>query len=171
MRLNSQHDKVKVIGLVTSTNFDKSLGPTVSTIESWKFSPPPNPKPDFEAVLDHRPDPNWVPAGYDGENLPMTGRLLVLDPRRGFPDNGVCDAWNGFLGDERMDATYLAVMGEVMPSMSDTLLRSGGPYDAHVFHERAEEWAQKNPGVPLVMNNNSVAEVSFLCNWRENAMN
>lgn len=160
MRLHSQDDRVKAIGLVTSTNFDKSLGPTVSASESWKFSPPPKSKPDFEAVLNHRPDPNWIPASYDGENLPMTGRLLVLDPRGGFPDNGVCDAWNGFLQDERIDATYLAVMAEIIPSMSDTLQRNGGPYDARVFQGKTEEWAQKNPGVPLVMNNNSVAEVS-----------
>lgn len=153
---------MKVIALATSTNFDKALGPTVAPAGSWKFSPPPKPKPDFDAVLAHKPDPNWVPAGYDGEILPMTGRLLVLDPRGGFPDNGVCDAWNGFLGDERINATYLAVMTEIMPSMSDTLLRNGGPYDARVFQERAEQWAQKNPGVPLVLNANSIAEVSLL---------
>lgn len=156
---------MKAIGLATSTNFDKSVGPTVSKSASWKFSPPPKPKPDFDAVLAHKPDPNWVPAGYDGEILPMTGRLLVLDPRGGFPDNGVCDAWNGFRGDERINATYLAVMTEIMPSMSDTLLRNGGPYDAHVFQGRAEKWAQENPGVPLIMNANSIAEVSQLRLW------
>lgn len=139
------------------------MGPTVSTSESWKFSPPPKPKPDFDAVFAHKPDPHWVPAGYDGEILPMTGRLLVLDPRGGFPDNGICDAWNGFMGDERIDATYLAVMTEIMPSMSDTLLRNRGPYDARVFQEKAEQWAQENPGIPLVMNANSIAEVSLRC--------
>jgi hypothetical protein len=77
--------------------------------------------------------PNWAPAVYKGEILPVTGRLLVLDPRDGFPDNGVCDAWRGFMGDERIDATYLPLMGEIMPSLSDTLLRNGGPYDARVF--------------------------------------
>lgn len=157
--LRRQDDKVKVFALANSTNFDKPLGPTVTAPASWNFSPPTKPKPDFEAVLAHRPDPNWIPAGYDGEILPMTGRLLVLDPRGGFADDGVCDAWNGFLGDERINATYLAVMTEIMPSMSDTLLRNGGPYDARVFQERAEEWARTNPGVPLVLNANSVAEV------------
>lgn len=145
---------------MTSTNFDTPLGPTVPPSESWKFSPPPKPKPDFEAVLAHKPDPNWVPAVYAGENLPMTSRLLVLDPRDGFPDNGVCDAWNGFQGDERIDATYMAVMAEIMPSMSDTLLRSGGPYDARVFQAMAEQWARKNPGVPMVSKANSLEEVS-----------
>ena len=46
--------------------------------------------------------------------------------------------------------------------MSDTLLRNGGPYDAHVFQEKAEQWAQKNPGVPLVMNTNSITKVGLL---------
>ncbi|KAG6363954.1 hypothetical protein INS49_009057 [Diaporthe citri] len=50
-------------------------------------------------------------------------------------------------------------MAQIMPSMSDTLLRNGGPYDARVFQGKAEERAKKNPGVPLVRNNNSVAEV------------
>jgi len=94
----------------------------------------------------------------------MTGRLLVLDPRDGFPDNGVCDAWRGFMGDERLDATYLPVMGEIMPSLSDTLLRNGGSYDARVFQVKAAQWAEKNPGVPLVMDSNSVSQVSFL--WK-----
>lgn len=91
----------------------------------------------------------------------MTGRLLVLDPRDGFPDYGVCDAWNGFMGDERIDATYLPVMAEIMPSLSDTLLRSGGSYDARMFQEKAALWAEKSPGVPLVMDSNSIAEVGF----------
>ena len=159
--MHRQDDKVKVIALATSTNFDNALGPTVSASESWKFSPPARPKPNFDAVLAHKPDPNWVPAIFDGEILPMTGRLLVLNPRGEFPEHGVCDAWNGFLGDERIDATYLSVMAEIMPSMSDTLLRNGGTYDARVFREKAEQWAQKHPGVPLVINSNSVAEVSF----------
>lgn len=155
-----QDDKIKVIALATSTNFEKPIGPTVLASDSWKLSPPPKPKPDFDAVLAHKPDPNWAPHIYDGEILPMTGRLLILNGRGGFPDNGVCDAWNGFRGDERIDATYLAVMTEIMPSMTYTLTRNGGPYDARVPQERAEKWAQENPGVPLIMNPNSVAEVS-----------
>lgn len=151
---------MKAIALATSTNFDTSLGPTVSVTESWKFSPPPKPKPDFDAVLANKPDPNWVSGGYDGEILPMTGRIHVLNPRGGFPDNGVCDAWYGFRGAERINSTYLAVMTEIMPSMSDTLLRNGGPYDARVFQQKAEQWSAAYPGVPLIMNPNSVAEVS-----------
>ncbi|KAH8774485.1 thioesterase family protein [Diaporthe sp. PMI_573] len=112
-----QGDKVKIIAIANSTNFDVVLGPTASAPECWKFSPTLKPKPDFDA----------------GEILPVTGRLLVLDPRDGFPDNGVCDAWRGFMGDERIDATYLPLMGEIMPSLSDTLLRNGGPYDARAM--------------------------------------
>lgn len=66
------------------------------------------------------------------------------------------------MGDERIDVTYLPVMAEIMPSLSDTLLRNGGPYDARVIHEKAAQWAEKNPGLPLVMDSNNVSEVSFL---------
>lgn len=157
-----QKDKVKAIALATSTNFEKSLGPSVPPSASWKLSPPPRPKPDLTAALADRPVPDWVPASYDGEILPLTRRLLVLNPRGGFPDDGVCDAWNGFRGGERIDATYLALMADIMPSMSDTLLRNGGPYDGHEFQRRAEQWAEEKPGVPLFIKTNSVAEVSFV---------
>jgi hypothetical protein len=76
-----------------------------------------------------------------------------LYPRAGFPVPGVCDAWNSFLGDERMDATYLAMMADVIPSLSDTLLRHGGLYDAHAFWEKMKVWAEENPGIPAVMTN------------------
>lgn len=85
----------------------------------------------------------------------MTNRMLVLPPRVGHLVDGVCDAWNGFLGDERINATYLAFMSEVMPSMSDTLLRNDSPYDAHCFHEKAIQWANSNPGVPHLTDANS----------------
>lgn len=159
--VNRQDDKVKIIALANSTNFDIPLGPTASAPDCWKLSPPPKPKPDFDAVLAHKPDPNWVPAMYTGEVFPMTGRLLVLDPRHGFPNHGVCDAWNGWVGDERINETYMPIMAEIMPSLSDTLLRNGGPYDARVFQEKAAQWAEANPGVPLVMDSNSITEVSF----------
>ncbi|KAK9794095.1 putative Thioesterase domain-containing protein [Seiridium cardinale] len=53
-----------------------------------------------------------------------------MNPRDGFPIDGVCNAWNTFMGDERIDATSLTMMTDCIPSMSNTLLRSGGLYDA-----------------------------------------
>lgn len=49
------------------------------------------------------------------------------------------------MGGERIDATYLAVMTEIMPSMSDTLTKNRGPYDARVLQEKAAAWAEKRP--------------------------
>ena len=147
----AQGGKTKVVALATSTNFDYPLGPTVST--AWTPLPPPRPKPDFERVLKHQPDPNWVPAIYSGEFIPFTGRMLILDPREGFPTDGICDAWNGFEGTERIDSTTLAFMTDLVPSMSDTLLHNGGIYDAHAFQKKARVWADKNPGVPAPLKN------------------
>lgn len=146
-----QKAEIKAVALVTSTNFDRHLGPTVPT--GWTLLPPPPPKPDFERVLQHQPDPNWVPATYSGEVIPFTGRILVLDPREGFPVDGICDAWNGFEGDERIDSTTLAFMTDLIPSMSDTLLRNGELYDAHAFQDKARRWAEENPGVPAPLTN------------------
>ncbi|XXH02863.1 hypothetical protein Hte_009251 [Hypoxylon texense] len=50
--------------------------------------------------------------------------------------------------DDRMDATYLVLMTDCIPSMSDTLLRNGGLYDARGNLARIEQWAREHPGVP-----------------------
>ncbi|KAJ5605615.1 thioesterase family protein [Penicillium lagena] len=54
------------------------------------------------------------------------------------------DVFENFLGDERLDSTYLAMMADIVPSMPDTLLRNGGLYDAHALWEKIELWAE-NP--------------------------
>jgi hypothetical protein len=141
----TQKGKLKVIATATSTNFGTSVGPTAKT--DWALHPPPKPVPNFEKVLAHKPDDNWIPAIVAGEILPFTGRQLALSPRGGFPTAGTCDAWYTFPG-ESMDATYLTMMTDCIPSMSDTLLRNNGPYDAHAFSKTMEAWAEKNQGVP-----------------------
>jgi hypothetical protein len=145
-----QNGQLKVLALATSTNFDKVLGPTVPT--AWTLLPAPKPSPDFRGcVAARRPDPNWLTARMSGEVLGFTGHMLVLNPRGGFPVDGIHDAWYGFTPahkHERMDATYLALMTDVIPSMSDTLMRNGGLYDAHAFLKKLERWEEEFPGVP-----------------------
>ncbi|KAI1102036.1 thioesterase family protein [Jackrogersella minutella] len=147
----SQNGKLKVIALATTTNFDKPIGPTVST--TWALLPPVPPVPDFDRILAQQPDSHWLPACLSGEIIPVTSQLLILNPRRGFPVDGICDGWYGCKGDERMDATYLAMMTDVIPSMSDTLLRNGGLYDAHAFFRKMEKGAEEHPGVPAEITN------------------
>lgn len=151
----AQDDQTKAVALVTSTNFDKPVGPTVPT--AWTLHPPPKPIPDFDRVGAHQSDPNWLPANINGEILPFCQRVLYLNPRGGFPIDGLCDAWNRFKEDERMDATYLALMTDVIPSMSDTLLRNNGLYDARACFDKMEQWSEKNPGVATPLTN-SIAE-------------
>jgi len=153
----AQGGQTKVIALATSINFDRPLGPSVPVPAARALCPPARPKPDFDRVLAHELDENWIPACSSGEVIPFTRRILALDPRGGFPHDGICDAWNGLLEDQRIDSTYLTMMTDMIPSMSDTLTRTGGIYDAHEFCRRAEEWAEKNPGVPAVLNN-TIAE-------------
>jgi hypothetical protein len=146
----TQKDKLKVIAIATSTNFDQSAGPTVKT--DWAFHPPPKPVPNFEKIVVHKPDDNWLPAILAGEILPFTRRQLILNARGGHTTAGICDAWNTFPG-ERMDATYLTMMTDCIPSMSDTLLDNKGPFDAHMFYKALEACAEKNPGVPAPLTN------------------
>lgn len=146
-----------MVALATSTDFDQTLGPSVHN--AWTgLAPPPKAKPDFDRVLENKPDENWVPCLLKGEVIPMTGRILGLYPRGGFVAPGICDSWHSFLGDERIDETYVAWMSDFIPSMSDSLLRNGGLYDVHVFQQKAEQWAEEHPGVTC-QTTNTLAEV------------
>jgi hypothetical protein len=124
----TQKDRLKVIAIATSTNFVQFVGPTAKT--DWAFHPPPKPVPNFEKILAHKPDDNWLPGILASEILPFTRRQINLSPRGSFPTAGICDAWNTFQG-EHMDATYLTMMTDCIPSMSGTLLHNNGPCDAH----------------------------------------
>jgi hypothetical protein len=66
-------------------------------------------------VAAQQPDEHWLPGHIAGEIIPVTRRILILNPRGGHTVAGVCDAWNRFLGDERMDATYLAMTSDINP--------------------------------------------------------
>jgi hypothetical protein len=144
----SQNNQIKIVALATSTNFDKPLGPTVFT--AWALLPHLKPVPDFQKVLARQPENNWLPAHISGEIIPVTRSLIILNPRGGFPVDGICDGWYVFIDDgDQMDATYLAMMTDVIPSMSDTLLRNDGLYDAHAFFGKMERWAEDHPGIPV----------------------
>lgn len=151
----SQKGQVRVLAIATAINFDKALGPTVPT--AWTLHPAPKPNPDFKGcIMARKPDRNWLPARLAGEILNVTSHMLVLNPRGGFPIDGTHDAWYGFAaGHEagRMDATYLALMTDMVPSMSDTLTRNGGLYDAHACFAKLERWADENPGTPAEITN------------------
>lgn len=151
----SQNGKIRATASAISTNFDRPLGPTVPT--GWKLLPPPDPRPDFDRVLANKPDDNWVPVRVEGEIIPMTGRILALDPRAGFRHEGICDTWNSFVGGERMDATYVALMTDIIPDMTSTLMNTGALYNAHHYWRVARDWAEANPGVTSVQWN-SLAE-------------
>jgi acyl-coenzyme A thioesterase PaaI-like protein len=144
-----QGDQIRIIAHATMTNFAQALGPSAPS--DWRLLPAPKPTPDFTLVENGMAEPQWVPVYVDGELFPFTGRILVLNPRGGFPVNGICDGWNRFKGEERMDATYLAMMADFIPSMSDTLMRNEGVYDAHNNLRKMEEWADQHPGVPCIL--------------------
>lgn len=46
-----------------------------------------------------------------------------------------------------MDATYLAVMADFIPSMSDTILGNNSAMDQNEYTRRAEKWCNAYPGV------------------------
>jgi hypothetical protein len=146
-----QRGQLKLVALATSTNFDKSVGPTAQT--DWTLHPKPDPRPSFERILAQKSDGNWLAHNLSGEILPFTSRQITLYPRNGFPSAGVCDMWYTFTDDERMDSTYLTLMTDCIPSLSDTLLRNEGLYDAHKTFAASAKWDVANPGVPVQLTN------------------
>ncbi|KAI1763225.1 thioesterase family protein [Hypoxylon sp. FL1150] len=139
----SQNGQLKAIALATTTNFNKPLGPTVPT--DWTLLdcingpphllPPPPPPPNFDRILTRQPDDHWLPSRLSGDII----RYGCIDET------------------ESMDATYLAMITDVIPLMSDTFLRNNGLYDAHAYRGKLERWAKENPGIPAEITN-SVAE-------------
>jgi hypothetical protein len=146
-----QKDRIRIVALATTTNFDVAIGPSAPT--DWSLLPQPSPVPDFGLVEAYKPEPNWIPAILAGEIFTLSHRVLSLIPRPGNPVNGICDAWNRFMGDERVDSTYLAFLSDMLPSMSDTLLRNDGLYDMHEYYRRTLAWAEQNPGKPAPLTN------------------
>jgi len=116
------------------------------------FQPQLRPAPDWTKISKNQPDNNWLPAFVDGELMPYTHRMMQLSPRGGSPIAGLCDMWNSF-GSERIDSTHLTVLTDLIPSISDTLLQTGGVFDAHAIGKAAETWANTNPGVPCRLSN------------------
>lgn len=147
----TQNDKLKVIALATSTNFGKPIGPSAPT--AWALHPPPAPRPDFDRVVSKQPDDNWIPLTFQGEIFPMTGRMFSLNPREGHTVDGVLDAWNAYKSGERLHALHVALMTDLLPSLSDTLLRNNGLYDAHANFEAAQKTAREKPGEMAVITN------------------
>jgi hypothetical protein len=76
----------------------------------------------------------------------MGQHIVSLYERGGMQVDGPVDAWNGFPG-EKMQASHISLMCDFMPSMADTLLRSGGIYGRQSNLRKMEAWTEKNPGV------------------------
>lgn len=144
-----QKDKLAVIALATSANFDKPFGPSAGM--KYSVNPPIKSLPDFERALASLPQPDWIGGYTAGEVMPCMGRLLSLIPREGYPTDGVMSTWSHWKDDVPMDAIYLTVMADIFPSMADTLLRNKGLFDAHKSHKAALEWDKLNPGVPITL--------------------
>lgn len=149
---NRQNEKVRVIAMANSTNFNQELGPTVATSHPWAGLPP-KPRPDFDQILQNKPDANWVPLYVTGEILPMMGRFIGFWPRGSFVAPGICDAWYTMPG-EQIDETCMTFMTDYRPSMSDTLLKNGGMHDANGFRESAERWTKEHPGTTCHLEKN-----------------
>lgn len=92
----------------------------------------------------------------------MPGRILSLYPRGGFVAPGICDSWHIVLGEERIDETYAAFMTDYVPSMSNTLLRNNGLYNAHIYQRKAKWWAEEHPGITYQCENTFAEVLCFL---------
>lgn len=103
------------VAVATCTNFDPPLGPSVHT--AWTgLTPPPEPKPDSDQVLENKPDESLVASPLEGERM----------------------------RDERNDKTHVPWMSDLIHSVSDALLRSGGLCDVRVLQEKVRQCAKEH---------------------------
>jgi hypothetical protein len=147
----SQNGKPRCIALATSTDFTVQLGPTAKT--NIPFLPALRPSPDLKKVEANEPDENWIPSKTVGELLPILKRMTFLYPVDGQPTAGIIDYWCAFDGPEHFSGAHLAMLCDVAPSASDTLLRTEGIFDAHRIYRLKKEAAEKNPGKPAILTN------------------
>ncbi len=145
----SQDGEIKCTALASSINFDVAVGPTAKS--GVKLLPPPRPNPDFAKVEVFQPDENWISSKSDGELFPFVRRMSFLYPIDGHKTDGIVDYWTVFDRPEKMDGAHLALVSDLAPSMSDTLLRNGGLFDAHRIHKIKKEAAEKAPGQPAIL--------------------
>jgi hypothetical protein len=146
----SQDGKLKLRALATSTNFD-APGPTaeIKTDSTNALSLDGlGPIPDFKKIDAEQPDSNWIPSKTSSDLMPFVSRMRYMYPTQGFPMRGILDYWISYDKPEILDGTHLAVLGDMSPSLSDTVLGNGGIFDAHAIHRMKAEAAAKNPGKP-----------------------
>lgn len=147
----SQNGEPKCTAFATSTNFAVQLGPTAKTEVS--FLPALRPRPDFEKIESFEPEENWLPSKTLGELLPFLKRMTFLYPVNGQPTAGIIDYWCAFDRPELFDGAHLAMLCDVAPSPSDTLLRTEGIFDAHKIYRLKKEAAERTPGKPAILTN------------------
>ncbi|KAF2791119.1 thioesterase family protein [Melanomma pulvis-pyrius CBS 109.77] len=147
----SQNGEPRCTALATSTDFTLPFGPTAKT--NVPFLPELRPSPDLKKVEAYEPDENWIPSKTVGELLPFLKRMTFLYPVDGQPTAGIIDYWCVFDRPEGFGGAHLAMLSDVAPSASDTLLRTEGIFDAHKIYRIKKEVAEKTPGKPAILSN------------------
>jgi hypothetical protein len=146
-----QQGERRCTALATSTNFTIALGPTAKT--DVPLLPALPPCPNWEHVETNQPDENWIPSKTIGEILPFLKRMTFLYPANGQQTPGIIDYWCAFDRPEQFSIAHLAMLCDVAPSPSDTLLRTEGVFDAHKIYRIKKEAAEKTPGKPAIITN------------------
>ncbi|KAK4171579.1 thioesterase-like superfamily-domain-containing protein [Triangularia setosa] len=146
----AQSNQLKILAIAKAVDFDRPLSPSARS--EWSLLPPPNPTPNFKRVESGHKDSSWVTGRIKGEFLQFTERMLVLAPRQGHKTDGVHDGWYKFIYRRNEDEHYspdwecgvnntlLTFLTDALPSMSDTLIRNDGAYDAHGIHGKMVKW-------------------------------
>lgn len=147
----TQENEVRCTALATSTNFAVQVGPTAKT--DVGFLPKLPPLPDLRKVDENQPDKNWIPSRTIGELLPLLKRMKFLYPAEGQLTDGIIDYWCAFDKPEPFEGIHLALLSDVAPSVSDTLLRTEGIFDAHKIYRLKKEMAETSPGKPAIIKN------------------
>lgn len=144
-----QDDILRALALVTTANFDSPLGPSIAS-SSPNLHPTPFPKPDFSRILANQPDEYWLPSRFTGDLIAgVSGTMLMCRPRYDYDVTGFSDGWHVFKEGQAMDGARLALLGDFVPSMSQTFLGTGLPSDDKAHLDKVRAVSKQSPGVPV----------------------
>jgi hypothetical protein len=135
------------VALVTSTNFDVSVGPSADT--TWTLTPAPKPLPDFAAIAKRQRDPNWVAYSYEEAFIPFSTQFESLTPRGGQVNGGIADQWTRYrheVDGARLSGPEVAFLADSIPSIPDSLLKNGAVFDTGRITRETHALDARNPG-------------------------
>lgn len=144
-----QDDKVRALAVVTTTNFDKDVGPSASA--GWTLNPPAQPKPNFQLMRAGKQDANgYLPILSDNGFAPQLATYLYSHTADVRHPKNIYEAWMAKKTGDFFDNLAVMLLPDSVPAMHDGVMQEGAPYDLANFMKNARAAYEANEGPAVV---------------------